>query len=159
MSRTRRSIATAAAVGTVLTGGAAGILALSGSAHAADSTSTTAAAASAATTATTDAPGSARAQETPLAGDELTKATAAAQAAEAGATIVRAETDADGDAFEVHVTKADGTQATVKLNSDFTVKTVEADQGHGGKGGGGRGRHGQGTAPANGATTTPTSGG
>ena len=43
-----------------------------------------------------------------------------------GATIERAETD--GDSFEVHITKADGTRATVKLNADFSVKTVEAGQ-------------------------------
>ncbi len=67
--------------------------------------------------------------ETPLTGDDLAKATAAAATAEPGSTVVRAETDADGDSYEVHITKADGTKATVKLNADFTVKTVEADGG------------------------------
>jgi uncharacterized membrane protein YkoI len=78
--------------------------------------------------------------ETPLTGDELAKATAAANTAAPGSSIERAETDADGDSFEVHITKADGTRATVKLNADFSVKTVEAGQagGRGGKGHGGQ---------------------
>ncbi len=90
--------------------------------------------------------------ETPLTGDELAKATAAAATAAPGSTVVRAETDADGDAFEVHVKNADGTQSTVKLNADFSVKTVEA--GH--QGGHGKGGHGQKDAPAPAAVTTPT---
>ena len=90
--------------------------------------------------------------ETPLTGDELAKATAAAATAAPGSTVDRAETDADGDAFEVHVKNADGTQSTVKLNADFSVKTVEA--GH--QGGHGKGGHGQKDAPAPATATTPT---
>ena len=90
--------------------------------------------------------------ETPLTGDELAKATAAAATAAPGSTVERAETDADGDAFEVHVKNADGTQSTVKLNADFSVKTVEA--GH--QGGHGKGGHGQKDAPAPATATTPT---
>jgi uncharacterized membrane protein YkoI len=91
--------------------------------------------------------------ETPLTGDELAKATAAAATAAPGSTVERAETDADGDAFEVHVKNADGTRSTVKLNADFSVKTVEAGhQGGHGKGG----RHGKKDATAPAATTTPT---
>lgn len=63
--------------------------------------------------------------ETVLTGDEATKATAAAQTAVPGATVVRAETDAEGAAFEVHVTKSDGTPATVKLDANFAVTSVE----------------------------------
>jgi hypothetical protein len=59
--------------------------------------------------------------ETPLTGDDLAKATAAAQAAVPGATVDRAETDADGAAYEVHMTKPDGSRATVKLDSNFNV--------------------------------------
>jgi uncharacterized membrane protein YkoI len=89
--------------------------------------------------------------ETPLTGDELAKATAAAATAAPGSTVDRAETDADGDAFEVHVKNADGTQSTVKLNADFSVKTVEAGhQGGHGKGGG------QKDAAAAATATTPT---
>jgi hypothetical protein len=67
--------------------------------------------------------------ETPLTGDDLAKATSAAQTAEPGATVDRAETDADGDAYEVHMTLADGSHVTVKLDSSFNV-TSTAD-GHG----------------------------
>src|SRR4051794_24202874 len=56
-----------------------------------------------------------------LTGDDATKATAAAEAAVPGATAQRAETDADGDAYEVHMTKADGSIVTVKLDSNFNV--------------------------------------
>jgi len=59
--------------------------------------------------------------ETVLTGDDLTKATAAAQAAVPGATVQRAETDAEGAAYEVHMTKADGSIVTVKLDSNFNV--------------------------------------
>ena len=64
--------------------------------------------------------------EAPLTGDDLTKATAAAQAEVPGATIDRAETDAEGAAYEVHITKSDGSEATVKLDASFNVTSVEA---------------------------------
>jgi hypothetical protein len=64
--------------------------------------------------------------ETVLTGDDATKADAAAEAAVPGATAQRTETDADGDAYEVHMTKADGSIVTVKLDSNFNVtKTVD----------------------------------
>lgn len=62
--------------------------------------------------------------ETPLTGDDLAKVTAGVQAKVPGATIDRAETDADGDAFEAHITKSDGTKATVKFDASFNVTSV-----------------------------------
>ena len=62
--------------------------------------------------------------EAVLTGDELAKATAAAEAAVPGATVQRAETDAEGAAFEVHMTKADGSVVTVKLDASFTVTST-----------------------------------
>ena len=59
--------------------------------------------------------------ETALTGDDAAKATAAAEAAVPGATAQRAETDAEGAAYEVHMTKADGSVVTVKLDSNFNV--------------------------------------
>ncbi len=47
--------------------------------------------------------------------------TTAAQAAVPGATLDRVETDADGAAYEAHMTKSDGTKVTVKLDSSFNV--------------------------------------
>jgi uncharacterized membrane protein YkoI len=64
--------------------------------------------------------------ETALTGDKLTKATAAAKAAVSGGTVERAETDAEGAAYEVHMTKSDGSEVTVKLDTNFKVtETVD----------------------------------
>jgi hypothetical protein len=63
-----------------------------------------------------------RSDETPLTGEALAKVTAAAQAKEPGATIVRVETDADGHAaYEAHMTRADGTPVTVYVNTSYDV--------------------------------------
>ena len=59
--------------------------------------------------------------ETLLTGDTKTKAVAAAQAAVPGATVERAETDAEGAVYEVHMTKSDGSEVTVKLDASFKV--------------------------------------
>ena len=56
-----------------------------------------------------------------LTGDAKTKAVAAAEAAVPGATAQRAETDAEGATYEVHMTKSDGSVVTVKLDSSFKV--------------------------------------
>lgn len=63
--------------------------------------------------------------ETLLTGDELTSATKAAEAAEPGATVVRAETDAEGAKYEVHMKKSDGSMVTVKLDASFNVTSTE----------------------------------
>ena len=72
------------------------------------------------------APRPPRGNETPLTGDELTKATAAAKAAVPGATVVRAETDADGGTYEVHMIKADGSHVRVALDTDFKVTDIDS---------------------------------
>jgi hypothetical protein len=68
--------------------------------------------------------------ETLLTGTDLMSATAAATAAVSGATVIRAESDSAGAAYEVHMQKADGSDVTVKLDSSFAVTAV--DQGFGG---------------------------
>lgn len=70
--------------------------------------------------------------ETVLTGDTATKAIAAAKAAVPGATVVRAETDAEGAAYEVHMTKSDGSQVTIKLDASFNVTATEDGMGAGG---------------------------
>jgi hypothetical protein len=68
-----------------------------------------------------------RSDETPLTGDALSKVTAAAKAKVRGGTIVRVETDADGNsAYEAHMVKADGTPVTVYVNKQFDVVSVES---------------------------------
>jgi uncharacterized membrane protein YkoI len=78
--------------------------------------------------------------ETALTGDPLAKATAAAEGAVPGGTVRRASTenasDPSGAAYEVHVTKSDGSEVEVLLDSAFGVKSVDASHqpgsGHGG---------------------------
>jgi uncharacterized membrane protein YkoI len=70
--------------------------------------------------------GAQRSDETPLTGDTLANVKAAALAEVPNATIVRLETDADGNAaYEAHVVKADGTPATVYVDKQFDVVSVE----------------------------------
>ena len=84
--------------------------------------------------------GQQRSDETLLTGDALVKVTAVAKDALPGATIVRVETDADGNAkYEAHVTKSDGTLATVYVDDSFKLVSVETGGpvgpgGHGGFG-------------------------
>jgi hypothetical protein len=70
--------------------------------------------------------GGQRSDETALTGDTLAKVRAAALAKLPGATIERVETDADGHAkYEAHVVKSDGTPATVYVDDQFAVVSVE----------------------------------
>jgi hypothetical protein len=68
-----------------------------------------------------------RSDETALTGDALAKVKAAAQAKVPGGTIIRVETDADGNAaYEAHMVKADGTPVTVYVNKAFQVVSVQS---------------------------------
>jgi len=105
----------------------------------------TAASGSGSTTATTTTPsattpsapsaqrpwGGQRADETLLTGDALTKVTDIAKAKVPGGTIIRVETDADGNAtYEAHMTKADGTPVTVYVDKDFNFVSVDSGMPH-----------------------------
>ena len=70
------------------------------------------------TTATASSPwGHQRSDETLLTGDTAAKVRQLALAKVPGGTIVRVETDADGNAaYEAHMVKADGTPVTVYVN-------------------------------------------
>jgi uncharacterized membrane protein YkoI len=98
----------------------------------------------------------ARTPETPLTGDALTKADAAA-VAKVGGTADFATTENDGTvsgaAYEVHVTKTDGTHVTVILDSSFAVLSVQAG-GPGGPGGPWGHGPGNGETPLTGDTLT-----
>ena len=70
--------------------------------------------------------GGQRGDETALTGDTLTKASAAALARVPGGKVVRAETDADGNAmYEVHMTNVSGAPVTVDVDRDFNVVSVD----------------------------------
>jgi hypothetical protein len=56
---------------------------------------------------------------------------AAALKAVPGGTVYRVETDAGDAAYEAHMTKADGTQVTVKFSKDLKVTAVEDGMGKG----------------------------
>jgi uncharacterized membrane protein YkoI len=108
------------------------------------------------TTATTSGKPS-RTPETPLTGDTLAKAKAAALA-KVGGTVDSATTEADSSnadaAYEVHVTKADGTHVEVILDKAFGVLAVETGRGgHGGRHDG-HGRGGNGETPLTGDVAT-----
>lgn len=73
--------------------------------------------------------------EEELTGDTATSVQAAVLAAYPDATIERMETDAEGAAYEAHVTLADGSRATVKLDASFAVTGTETGPDGGGPGG------------------------
>jgi hypothetical protein len=80
-----------------------------------------------------------RSDETVLTGDTASKVTEIAQQKVPGGTVIRVETDADGNAaYEAHMVKSDGTPVTVYVDKDFNVVSVETG-GPGGHGFGGPG--------------------
>jgi len=151
----RKTLLGAGLVGTTLVGGAAGAAFLTGTANAAESTTATAGSSSAPAA---SGGGAARPAETLLTGDTAEKVKAAALAAVPGGTVHRVETDSDGSPYEAHMTKADGSHVTVKVDANFAVSSIDADgagqSGHGGHGDG----HGGGPHSANGITEAPLSG-
>jgi hypothetical protein len=72
-----------------------------------------------------------RSDETQLTGSDAAKAKAAALKAVPGGTVFRVETDAGDAKYEAHMTKADGTCVTVKMDKDFNVTAVEDGMGMG----------------------------
>ncbi|HEU0317901.1 MAG TPA: hypothetical protein VFR49_11265, partial [Solirubrobacteraceae bacterium] len=80
-------------------------------------------------------PGGGNPNEAVLTGATLTSASDAAIAAVPGGTVTRAsaedKSDASGAAYEVHVTKSDGSQVEVLEDSAFKVLSVNASTGHG----------------------------
>ncbi len=131
----RRSISKVVAAGAVALGLAAGSYgvasAASGSGSAASSGSSSDAAQSAAATPSAPDPqnpwGGQRSDETLLTGDAASKVKAAALAKVTNATIVRVETDADGNAaYEAHMVEEDRTPVTVFVNKQFEVVSVDS---------------------------------
>ena len=168
MNPAKKTVLAGALVASTLAGGALGAALLTGSANAADSTpSTTAPSGSGSGSGSSTAPafdptkGGHTANgitETLLTGDAATKAKAAALAAVPGGTIERVENDAEGAAYEAHMTKSDGTQVTVKMDSSFKVTGVET--GPNGPAGGQPGQAPSGSTGSSGSsgTSSTTSG-
>ena len=59
--------------------------------------------------------------EEELSGDEAASVKAAVVAAYPDATIERMETDAEGSAYEAHVTLGNGSRTTIKLDASFAI--------------------------------------
>ena len=124
MDKQRAAVAAAVVLGVA--GGSYGVAsAASGSGSSSNSTTTT--------TTTPSAPsaqepwGHQRSDETLLTGDTASKVTAAAEAEVPGGTVIRVETDADGNAlYEAHMTNADGTPVTVYVDKDFNVVSTDS---------------------------------
>jgi hypothetical protein len=117
-----------ATLGAVVVGVAAGSYGVASAASGSSSTATPTA-----TTTTPSAPsaqqpwGGQRSDETLLTGDTAAKVREVALAEVSGGTIVRIETDADGNAaYEAHMVKADGTPITVYVDKDFHVVSVDS---------------------------------
>ena len=138
MSTTRsRSISRLLATGAIVFGLAAGSYGIASAAGGSSSSGAAAATTTVTTPQTAPAPqgapnggqpwGGQRSDESLLTGDTASKVEAAAKARVSGATIVRVETDADGNAkYEAHIVKSDGTPATVYVNEQFEVTGVES---------------------------------
>jgi peptidase YpeB-like protein len=135
MDKQRRRLVRVAAVGAVTLGLIAGSYGVASAASGSGSNSspspglglgTAQAAANAAAPSAQRPWGGQRSDETLLTGDTKSKVQAAAEAKLPGATVVRVETDADGNAaYEVHMVKADGTRATVYVDQQFDVVSVQ----------------------------------
>jgi hypothetical protein len=139
MNRRSKILVGGALAASTLFGGGIGAALLNGTANAQTSTSTTAAPSTAAPAQPAPPSGQPPANFDPtkgghvangitealLTGDTAAKVKAAALAAVPGGTIQRVENDAEGSPYEAHMTKADGTQVTVKVDSNFKVTSTE----------------------------------
>jgi hypothetical protein len=72
-----------------------------------------------------------RDDEKSLSASDAAKVKAAALKAVPGGTVFRVETDAGDGVYEAHMTKAGGTEVTVKLDKNFKVTAVETGMGKG----------------------------
>ena len=114
------------AVAIGIAGGSYGIAAAA-SGNGSSSTSSTATRAAPSQTPSSRPWGGQRPDETLLTGDAESKVRSAALAKVSGGTIVRVETDADGNAaYEAHMTKSDGTPVTVYVDKQYNVVSVES---------------------------------
>ena len=125
MDKQRFAIATAVVLGVA--GGSYGV------ASAASGSGSTTTATTPSTTTTPSEPsarqpwGGQRSDETLLTGDAAAKVRELALAKVSGGTIIRVETDADGNAaYEAHMVTADGTPTTVYVDKNFNVVSVDS---------------------------------
>jgi hypothetical protein len=121
----------AAAVGAAIGGAGIANAATTSSSSAAGSSSAAASSTNSAANPANPATLSHGPGETLLTGTTAAKVKAAALAADPGATIIRVETDSAGSPYEAHITKADGTQVTLKIDTNFNVTSTQQGFGAG----------------------------
>jgi hypothetical protein len=130
---TSHTLNRAVALGAMVVGIAAGSYGIASAASGSGTTATTTTAAPTLTpsgappgASAQDPWGHQRSDETLLTGDALAKVTAIAKEKVPGGTIVRVETDADGNAtYEAHMTRADGSPVTVYVDSSFQYVSTQ----------------------------------
>ncbi len=128
MDRNRRwSLERTVVVGAIAFGVAAGSYGVASAANGSGSSSGSTAAAPSAR----QPWGPQRSDETPLTGSTAAKVRELALAKVPGGTIVRVETDADGNAaYEAHMVKADGSPVTVYVSKQLEVVSVQSGMPH-----------------------------
>ena len=129
MDRERTGVPKALVAAAVAVGVAAGSYGVASAANGSDSSSSSASSVAAAPSPPNarNPWGGQRSDETVLTGDTASKVEAAARAKVPNGTIVRVETDADGNAaYEAHMVKSDGTPVTVYVSKDFQVVSVQS---------------------------------
>jgi hypothetical protein len=136
MNTLRKALVSAGLVGTTLVGGGLGAALLNGTANAATSSSSTS---SSPSSVPADRPafpahGSAEheGQEKAVTGAAAAQAQAAAVKSVGGGTAGAVTTDMSGNGYEVTVTKSDGSQVEVRLDSSYTE--MQGGGGHHGPG-------------------------
>jgi hypothetical protein len=126
----RNAVRRVAVMAAVMVGIAAGSYGIASAASGSGGSSGSSSAAASSGSQSHSAPrgwGGQRSDETLLTGETKSKVEAAARARGSGGTIVRVETDADGNAaYEAHMTRSDGTPVTVYVNRDFEVVAVDS---------------------------------
>jgi hypothetical protein len=135
MKTPRKGVLAASVLGAIAAGGVFGATVLTPAIGGAATSSTTAASSS--TSQSSGTPAAATFDPTKgghtangitealLTGDTAAKVKAAALAAVPGGTVQRVENDAEGSPYEAHMTKADGSRVTVKVDASFKVTSIE----------------------------------
>ena len=128
--RRRWSLERTVVVGAIALGVAAGSYGVASAASGSGSSSSSGSAAAAAPSARQPW-GLQRSDETPLTGDTAAKVRELALAKVPGGTIVRVETDADGNAaYEAHMVRSDGSPVTVYVSKQLEVVSVQSGMPH-----------------------------
>ena len=126
--RRRWSLERTIVVGAIALGVAAGSY---GAASAASGSSSSSSSPAAAAPGARQPWGPQRSDETPLTGDTAAKVRELALAKVPGGTIVRVETDADGNAaYEAHMVRSDGSPVTVYVSKQLEVVSVQSGMPH-----------------------------